>query len=728
MFSVDMRTVILFITLFDGISLFFITFLWLNNRQRFSGMAYWVADYVFLTVGMALSVLRGSVPDFLSLILSNFLLLSGTVLLLTGLQLFFKKPVTQITNYILLVVFIFLQVFYVYVRPDLFARTITINSLLVIFSAQFMYLLFHSLDKETRQLARGIGWSFTALLLVSAIRIVTSIIEPHTNNDFFTSDALDTVIVIGQQLTFLAITYSLIMLVNSLLLKESHQTAKMLSESEGKFSAAFRSSPYAITITQPQNGLIIDVNNAFENITGFRKPDIIGHSIYDIHLWINENQREEIVKQLEGGTQITHREFQFRKKTGEICYGLFFADVIQVNENQYVLSSFTDITNLKKAEADRDRTSRLETISTLAGGIAHDFNNLLTGIMGNISISKVLVDPDSEPYQRLEEAEKASLKARDLTRQLLTFARGGAPVKKLIDISDVLHEMVPFTLRGSNARGVFHISDDLWQIEADEGQINQVVNNLVLNAVQSMPQGGEIIISAENKTIGKDIHSPLSEGKYILLTIQDSGTGIPQEHFSKVFDPYFTTKPKGSGLGLTTAYSIVKRHEGHIYFDSAPGKGATFYVYLPASDHIRPFKQQEKPAILRGSGRILVMDDEESILKMLRVMLATGGYEVSTAVNGESAIRQFIEAREIDRPFKAVILDLTIPGGMGGRETMQKLLEIDPKVIGIVSSGYATDPIMSEYQKYGFSAVVSKPYSIEAFLFTLHEALNNKTN
>lgn len=385
-----------------------------------------------------------------------------------------------------------------------------------------------------------------------------------------------------------------------------------------------------------------------------------------------------------------------------------------------------DITERRKADEEREKMQRLESIGILAGGIAHDFNNLLAGILGNIDLAKMHVKPGDKLYKRLEDTETASLRARDLTQQLLTFSKGGEPVKKDFSVSALLRDSVGFTLSGSNIRCEYLIPEDLWPVNADEGQINQVISNLVINAVQAMPGGGLIIASCENTAIGSKDAIPLKKGQYVKITLRDQGTGINEEHLAKIFDPYFTTKERGKGLGLATCYSIIKRHDGYITVESQLGVGTAFHIYLPASpDAVLAEKaEEEKPFISRG--RILVMDDEEIVRMVATEMLSTLGHEVAVAKDGAEAIELYIRAKASGLPFDAVIMDLTIPGGMGGKEAIGRLKEIDPAVKVIVSSGYSNDPIMAHHQEYGFVGSVIKPYMVKDLSEALHKALQVK--
>ncbi len=386
-----------------------------------------------------------------------------------------------------------------------------------------------------------------------------------------------------------------------------------------------------------------------------------------------------------------------------------------------------DITDRKRLEEERARAEKLESVGTLAGGIAHDFNNYLTAILGNIQLATMYAEAGKAGEVRglLLEAEKASMRAKNLTQQLLTFSRGGAPVKKAISAAKVIEEAAGLALSGSRAKSVFSPPDDLWAVEADEGQIIQVVSNIVINADQAMPQGGTINISARNTVVGTGSALPLTEGRYVEISIEDHGIGIPQEHLGRIFDPYFTTKQKGRGLGLPTAYSIVKNHGGHITVESELGVGTTFHIYLPALKKRIPKggKQASVQPSLLAQGKILVMDDQEDIREMLREMLGLIGYEVEVATDGAEAIEAYRRAMESSQSFDAVILDLTVPGGMGGKEAVKKLLEIDPGVKAIVSSGYANDPVMADLKKYGFKALVAKPYDLKEMQEVLRRVL-----
>jgi PAS domain S-box-containing protein len=386
----------------------------------------------------------------------------------------------------------------------------------------------------------------------------------------------------------------------------------------------------------------------------------------------------------------------------------------------------TDITERKSMEEDILKARKLESVGTLAGGIAHDFNNLLSGILSNVELAKMHSLRESKVWERLEDAEEATLRAKELTQQLLIFSKGGAPVKTTLAIGDIIRESVQFALRGSRVTCEYSVPQDLWPVDADEGQLRQVVNNLIINADQAMPEGGSIRVAGENVHLDESSVLHLKTGKYVKISIKDRGPGIANEHLSKVFDPYFTTRQNGSGLGLSTSYSIINKHRGQITVSSEPGWGATFCIYLPASEGTALKKEAGKEQLLKGDGRVLVMDDDEVIRDASKNILTVLGYDVVIAHDGTNAIAAYQKAKETGKPFDAVIMDLTVQGGMGGKETAAKLLEIDPGAKVIVSSGYSNDPVMADFEKYGFKGVVTKPFRMKDLGKAVYNVIKEK--
>lgn len=385
----------------------------------------------------------------------------------------------------------------------------------------------------------------------------------------------------------------------------------------------------------------------------------------------------------------------------------------------------TDITERHLLQQEQFKTQKLEAIGTLAGGIAHDFNNLLQGVFGYISMAKMTFDQKEKALSMLGQAEHALHMSVNLTSQLLTFSKGGRPVRKKLLLRPLIGDAVKFALSGSRVNYDLDIDAKLRTVAADEGQVGQVIQNIVLNAEQAMPMGGTVMVTARNVySQGEASPLHLPKGNYVEICIRDSGIGIPAEYLPRIFDPYFTTKERGSGLGLATCYSIIRNHDGTIRATSEVGKGSTFSIYLPAAE--AGAENAETPMVTARDvrkGRILVMDDEEMLRNIAREMIQVLGHEVEFARNGVETIEKYRKALASGERFDIVILDLTIRGGMGGEETFRKLMSLDPEVKAIVSSGYAESSVLSQYQTSGFRACLAKPYGMEALRNTLNTLL-----
>lgn len=513
-------------------------------------------------------------------------------------------------------------------------------------------------------------------------------------------------------------------------------TARKLAE-EG---LAAEKERLAVTLRSIGDGVITTdtemkitlMSKAAEELTGWSHEEGVGKRldhVFDIFDETGRHAENPVIQVLQGGAVVKFSH-HLRLKSKDGKERLVTACAAPIRDKSGILIGvalvFSDVTERQKMEEEILKAAKLEAVGLLAGGIAHDFNNLLTVIMGNVALVKMSIDPEASLFERLTDAEKASYRARDLAQQLLTFAKGGAPIKRMTSIAELLKDSIEFVLRGSNIRCEFSISGLLWPVELDEGQITQVIQNLVINAKQAMPQGGIIRTRAENAVIGSlsDKGVPLKKGSYVKISIQDSGVGIPQEHLDKIFDPYFTTKQTGSGLGLTTSYSIIKKHAGYIGVESKWGVGTTFYIYLPAHPEGVLSREEVRGKVPVGQGKVLIMDDEESVREVAGHLLEHLGYQVAFANGGAEAIASYEAAVTSGFPFDVVIMDITIPGGMGGKEAVQKLIEINPKVKAIVSSGYSNDPIMADYSKYGFKGVIAKPYQIETLSNTLKQLID----
>jgi PAS domain S-box-containing protein len=463
-----------------------------------------------------------------------------------------------------------------------------------------------------------------------------------------------------------------------------------------------------------------DVNDAAEKMLGYTHEQFLSMSVFDIgpefpaELWPSHWEK---LKQ--------YKNFQFetihRARDGHDIPVEITANYCRYDDREFNCAIVRDITERRTMQDERIKSQKLESLGVLAGGIAHDFNNILTGIMGNISFARKFIDESHRSLKILEQAEKASQRAADLAHQLLTFAKGSQPIKKAVAVWQIIEASAALVLHGSNVLSTISIPEHLFAIDADEGQISQVFNNIIINAAQAMPEGGTITVTAENIMLDSSNMMSLMAGTYIKVTFTDTGCGISAEDQKKIFDPYFTTKPSGNGLGLASVYSIISKHGGHISVRSSVGKGTSFYILLPAGNCIPTATDND--AIAEKSAKhhsLLVMDDEEIIRNLVSDMLSDLGYHVQTCSNGDEAVALYTASMAAEIPFSAVIMDLTVPGGMGGKEAAQHILKTDPQARLIVSSGYSNDPVMADCRRFGFCATIVKPYTIDEVVRVLN--------
>ncbi len=493
---------------------------------------------------------------------------------------------------------------------------------------------------------------------------------------------------------------------------ERKTAERALRESEERLRDFLENALDLIESVTP-DGRFLFVNRAWRESLGYTEEEVKGLSVADVIAPECRERHEELLRRVMAGEDPGNVETKFLSKDGRRI--LVEGRINCRFENGKPIAGrgiFRDVTAKKRIEEELRKSNTLESIGILAGGIAHDFNNILTAVMGYLSLAKIEVDTGDRTWSRLVEAEKAAIRAQSLTRQLLTFSKGGAPVRRASSIGRLIEETANFALRGSTIKCRIAVADDLSPVDIDPGQIGQVISNIVLNAAQASPEGGVVRVDARNVDVEGLPGCTLPPGAYVKIDVEDQGAGIPEENVGKIFNPFFTTKEKGTGLGLATAYSIIKRHDGAITVDSAPGRGTAVSIYLPAGAKAEKEPPAPGPVPRPGIGKILVMDDEEMVRDVAVTMLDAMGYEGRAAKDGSEAVDAYVEAMKTDAPFDAVILDLTVPGAMGGKEAVRRLLDVDPDAKVIVSSGYSQDPILARYRDYGFSGVIAKPYQM----------------
>jgi PAS domain S-box-containing protein len=483
-------------------------------------------------------------------------------------------------------------------------------------------------------------------------------------------------------------------------------------------------------ITTDDQGSVILVNRVAENLTGWSQIEAEGRPLSEILSIINSKSGEPCpdpaMEVLKSGRQVemkNHTVLLARDGTRRDIADSAAPIYNPSSEMVGVVLVFRDVTEKQRIEKELHKIKKLESVGILAGGIAHDFNNLLTAILGNINLARTTIQDDTHRDKLLSEAEKASLRAQHLTHQLLIFSKGGEPIRQSANLSEIIRDNADFVLRGSTIGFTFKPPDDLWNVDIDPGQIGQVIQNIILNARQALAEHGGLI-EIKTSNCQECIESEMSCDSCVHVTISDNGPGIPPETLEKIFDPYFSTKEKGSGLGLAICHSIIKKHKGVMLVQSELGKGTVFTLKLPVStEMITPFEET-----LAANGRhtglkILIMDDEEMLRTLAFEMFSVLGHEPQTVPGGAEALVAYQQAMEEGSPFDLVIMDLTIPGGMGGKKTIEKILALDPAAKVIVSSGYSNDPVMANYKDYGFVAMLVKPYRTQDLEQILNEIL-----
>jgi PAS domain S-box-containing protein len=494
-----------------------------------------------------------------------------------------------------------------------------------------------------------------------------------------------------------------------------------LKESEERYRAIFDQFLGSIFVVDLADGSILQANQSFCHFFGYEEDKVMALRVSDIPS-IDFSIIEKVMETVRQGNRLVV-ETTATRVDGKVINLEISASPIRYGGRDAICVMGWDVTERRQAEADRERIEKLEATGTLAGGIAHDFNNLLTSVLGYVSLTKQRTERGTETFKGLQEAEMAIMQAKEIAQELLSLAKGGSPIRKPVSISELLQVASNHPFINSNVRCDLHVPPGLWMAYVDPGQMGRVFTNLFMNAKDAMPHGGTVDVTVSNIFADKDTDPSLEPGRYLKIVIRDEGNGIPKDVLPKIFEPYFTTKVKGYGLGLSVVYATVTRHDGSIGVESKEGKGTTFTICLPVTDDQPSENVVEEAEISEGQGRILVMDDEEYILDVITELLTALGYEVGVARDGVEAITEYKRAREAGRKYDVVLVDLTNARGMGGKDAIAGLLAYDSTVKAIVSSGYSNDPVMADHSKYGFVGVLPKPYKLEELAMSIKQTM-----
>ena len=730
---IDMRTVIVGLVGIDFVCTAMLGLLYWHNRRRYAGLALWTLSLLMQAAAMSLLLTRGVLPDLISINISNMAGIAGILLLYSGFLRFWGKPSGDPAGWVCFAVFSAVHAHFTFHDPSLQARSVNLNFWMAVLFGRCAWAAYFRASAGLRAAVRGPALVMAGFAGVAFVRLGLAVFGQPAH-DFFSSGAADTLLVFLYQLLTVLLTMGLFLLVNRRILSDTRadyegrvEAEKALSESAGQLELALAAAGMGLW----QLDIAEDRRYFDERVCALLGLD---HKYFT-------GRPEEFFGALHPEDRPLVKAALARAVAGDAPYAPEYRVVWPDGSVHYISSRgrlvrdaqgrpwrleglLWDITEPKTAEAAMQYAQKLESLGALAGGIAHDFNNLLTGITANLSMLGLKTAKDGETGEMLAEAEHACRAAKSLARQLLTFAAGGEPVCKPLDLGRLARESVDFSLRGSGVAAEYTIASDVFVL-GDRDQVFQVVQNLAMNAAQAMAGNGTIKISVREAGADEMAAERLPAGRYGAVTVRDSGPGMPPAVVARLFEPYFSTKGKGRGLGLAVCRSIALKHGGGISVGTEEGSGSSFTVYLPYTAERPETTDRRRAPAGSAKGRVLVMDDEEVVSKALKRILAHLGYETEVARNGELALEAWRSALEQRRPFLAVIMDLTISGGMGGAEAVLKLKSLDPSAKAIVSSGYADDPVMAAHEAHGFDGALPKPFKVEDIERVLADAAGN---
>ena len=730
---IDMRTVIVGLVGIDFICAVMLGLLYWHNRRRYAGLALWTLALLMQAAAMTLLLTRGVLPDLISINISNMAGLAGILLLYAGFLRFWGKPSGNPAGWLAFAVFSAVHAHFTFHAPSLAARSVNLNFWMAVFFARCAWDAYAKAPADLRKAARGTAQVMAGFAAVAVTRLGLAVFGPPAH-DFFSSGAFDTALVFLYQLLTVLLTMGLFLLVNRRILADTRadyegrvEAERGLRESAGQLELALAAAGmglWQLDIAEDRRYFdervcaLLGLNRKY--FTG-RPEEFFGA----LHPEDRPKVKEALARAVAGDAPYAP-EYRVVWPDGSVHHISSRGRLIRDAKGRpwRLEGLLWDITEAKTAEAAMQYAQKLESLGALAGGIAHDFNNLLTGITSNLSLIGLKAGKEGETAEMVAEAEHACRAAKSLARQLLTFAAGGEPVCKPLDLGKLARESVDFSLRGSGVAAEYVLDKDVFVL-GDKDQVFQVVQNLAMNAAQALAGSGTVKISVREAGADEIASERLPAGRYGAVTVRDSGPGMPPAVVSRLFEPYFSTKGKGRGLGLSVCRSIALKHGGGLSVGTEEGKGSSFTVYLPYTAERPEATDRRRAPAGSAKGRVLVMDDEEVVSKALRRILTHLGYEAEVAQNGEKALEAWRAAMAQQRPFLAVIMDLTISGGMGGAEAVLKLKSLDPSAKAIVSSGYADDPVMAAHEAHGFDGALPKPFKVEDIERVLSDAAGN---
>ncbi|MHC1728932.1 MAG: response regulator [Syntrophobacteraceae bacterium] len=729
----DMKTVLLTMLATDILCTVVLIQLWRQSRERFAGTHLWVLDYLCLTAAVLLILLRGIVPDWMSMVLANTLTLTGALFGYIGLERFLGEKSSQRHNYILLAAFVLIHSYLTLVQPDLRLRSMNISAALLIICCQCTWLMLVRVPQHMRSLTRAVGLVFGTFCLVNAFRILWLSAKPSLKQDYFNSGATEILIHVLYQLLLILLAYGLSLMVNKRLLMG-------IKNEEEKFSKAFHFSPNAITLTRLSDGKVFEVNQGFMDLTGYTHAEVLGKTSLDQDIWRSEEDREALIEELIRGGCVRNKDEQFKTRTGETRTGLVSGEIITINNEKCILSSIVDITDLKRAEEERLRleqrlqqAQKAQSLGRMAGAVAHNFNNLLAAVIGNLELALYNLPQGSDPQPAITRAMAASKQAADVSGFMLTYLGQTTGKPEPVDLvwatEEACASLTPSIPKGVHLKTRFPAEKQL--IRADADHVTQILSNLVSNAVEAIGEReGSIELTIDMVEAGEfralrffpQEWEPRAKS-YARLTVADSGEGMDSATQQNIFDPYFSTRFTGRGLGLSVVMGLVRTCGGAISLESRPGEGSTFQVFFPLLEHqttrvAGATMPPPPPSCVEGT--VLLVDDEPFVRSMAKSMLETIlGYEVVEACDGSEALEIFRVRKD---EISLVILDLSMPG-MNGWETLSALRNLRPDIPVILSSGYNEAQVRQESHREQPQAFLHKPYRLNDLKSIISQAL-----